>query len=672
MERNNAAERAAWLRAQIAENSDLYYNSDAPKISDFEYDAMFEELRSIEAAFPELDSPDSPTHRVGGKASEKFSKVTHRVPLGSLTDVFDRESLEDFVRRMKETLGDGVRFTVEPKIDGLSVAAEYRGGKLIRAATRGDGKVGEDITENARTIASLPKEVAYGGNFCVRGEVYMPRATFFRINAENEENGEKVFANPRNAAAGSLRQLDPKVTAKRGLDIFVFNFQYGDRDEEYHSASIDDLRDLGFPVISYKIAHTAKEVIAEVEKIGKKRAALEYDIDGAVVKVDSLEMRKIAGEGTSTPKWAVAYKFPPEEKETVLLDITFEPGRTGALTPTAELEPVRLAGTTVSRATLHNIDIIRERDLKIGDTVVVRKAGDIIPEIIRSVPEKRTGAERDFAFPEKCPSCGEPLFYDKEAEFDEESGNVSLGALRCLNPECPAQRERRIEHFVSRGAMNIEGMGEKLVSQLIEKGLISSVADIYSLREEDLEGLERMGKKSAANIIAAINESKTRGGARLLFALGIRHIGAGAAEALISEFGSIRAIASASAEDIAAVPDIGEITAESAAAFFSLPSSAALIDALEAAGVVTEGAKSEKVSQDFDGMTFVLTGTLSSMTRDKASAEIKARGGKVSSSVSKKTSAVIAGAEAGSKLTKANSLGVRVIGEAEFLTMIGR
>lgn len=333
---------------------------------------------------------------------------------------------------------------------------------------------------------------------------------------------------------------------------------------------------------------------------------------------------------------------------------------------------MRLAGTTVSRATLHNIDIIRERDLKIGDTVVVRKAGDIIPEIIRSVPEKRTGAERDFAFPEKCPSCGEPLFYDKEAEFDEESGNVSLGALRCLNPECPAQRERRIEHFVSRGAMNIEGMGEKLVSQLIEKGLISSVADIYSLREEDLEGLERMGKKSAANIIAAINESKTRGGARLLFALGIRHIGAGAAEALISEFGSIRAIASASAEDIAAVPDIGEITAESAAAFFSLPSSAALIDALEAAGVVTEGAKSEKVSQDFDGMTFVLTGTLSSMTRDKASAEIKARGGKVSSSVSKKTSAVIAGAEAGSKLTKANSLGVRVIGEAEFLTMIGR
>ena len=413
-------------------------------------------------------------------------------------------------------------------------------------------------------------------------------------------------------------------------------------------------------------------MIAEVEKIGKKRAVLEYDIDGAVVKVDSLEMRKIAGEGTSTPKWAVAYKFPPEEKETVLLDITFEPGRTGALTPTAELEPVRLAGTTVSRATLHNIDIIRERDLKIGDTVVVRKAGDIIPEIIRSVPEKRTGAERDFAFPEKCPSCGEPLFYDKEAEFDEESGNVSLGALRCLNPECPAQRERRIEHFVSRGAMNIEGMGEKLVSQLIEKGLISSVGDIYSLREEDLEGLERMGKKSAVNIIAAINESKTRGGARLLFALGIRHIGAGAAEALISEFGSIRAIASASAEDIAAVPDIGEITAESAAAFFSLPSSAALIDALEAAGVVTEGAKSEKVSQDFDGMTFVLTGTLSSMTRDEASAEIKARGGKVSSSVSKKTSAVIAGAEAGSKLTKANSLGVRVIGEAEFLAMIGR
>lgn len=675
MDITSAEERAAELREKLTRASRLYYEEDAPEISDFEYDAMFEELKRLEADYPELDSPDSPTHRVGGRASEKFAKVSHRVPLTSLTDVFSHAELCDFVERMKNQLGDGVRFTVEPKIDGLSVAVTYRNGRLASAATRGDGRIGEDVTENAATVKSLPEKIGFPGEICVRGEIYMPRRVFMKLNRENAEKGEKIFANPRNAAAGSLRQLDSRVTASRDLDIFVFNLQYADGDiPGFHSETVDMMHSLGFPTVGYRIVHTAAEAVEEVERIAALRDSLEYDIDGAVVKVDSLAMRKTAGEGTSTPKWAAAYKFPPEEKETVLTAITYSLGRTGVLTPTAELEPVRLAGTSVSRATLHNIDIIRERDLRPGDTVVVRKAGDIIPEIVRSIPEKRKSGSEPFSFPENCPSCGEKLVFDREAELDEESGNVSLGALRCLNPDCPAQLQRSLEHFASRGAMNIEGMGEKLVAQLISSGLVSSCADIYSLRAEDVASLDRMGEKSAQKLISAIASSKTRGGAKLLFALGIRHVGAAVAQSLLDRFGSVFALASASAEEIASVDDVGEAIAASCTEFFSRPSTQKLLARLEDAGVVMTVEKpvsSGQTDENFAGVTFVLTGALSSMTRDEAAEKIKARGGKVTSSVSKKTGAVIAGTDAGSKLTKANELGVRVIGESEFLEMLG-
>lgn len=672
MELTQAEKRAAELRAAIIRASKLYYENDAPEISDFEYDAMFEELKRIEAEFPAVDTPDSPTHRVGGAASSKFSKVTHVVPLGSLTDVFSHDELRDFVRRMKAGLGEGVRFTVEPKIDGLSVAVTYKDGRMILGATRGDGKVGEDVTDNVATVKSLPKNISRKGEVCVRGEVYMPRSAFRELNARSEITGDKVFANPRNAAAGSLRQLDASVAASRSLDIFVFNHQYADPplDCEYHSETIDALRSLGFPVISYTLASTEDEVVDAVEGIAAARDSLEYDIDGAVVKVDSLALRIEAGEGTSTPKWAVAFKFPPEEKETALLDITYALGRTGALTPTAELSPVRLAGTTVSRATLHNIDIIRERDLRVGDTVVVRKAGDIIPEIVRSIPEKRTSDSVPFAFPEKCPSCGEKLTFDRAEEYDEASGNVSLGAIRCNNPDCPAQLRRRLEHFASRGAMNIDGLGEKLVAQLIDAELISSCADIYTLTKEKVAALDRMGEKSATNLLAAIEASKSRPASRLLYALGIRHVGEVAAETLIGKFRSIPALAEAKAEEIAEADDIGEVIASSVTEFFSRESSMELVTRLADLGLTVEGTAEAEADERFAGVTFVLTGALESMTRDEAGEKIKSRGGKVSSSVSKKTGIVVAGSDAGSKLTKANELGVKVIGEAEFLDML--
>ena len=667
--------RAAYLREQIAIASKKYYDEDSPEISDFEYDAMFAELKSLETEHPELDSPDSPTHRVGGVASSKFSKVAHRVALGSLTDVFSHDELRDFVRRMRETIGEGVRFTVEPKIDGLSVAVTYRDGKMILGATRGDGRVGEDVTDNVATVRSLPKRVERAGELCVRGEIYMPREAFHRLNARSEENGEKVFANPRNAAAGSLRQLDAAVAASRELDIFVFNYQYAEPPFSfaYHSETIDELRSLGFPTISYELASTEDEVEAAVERIAAARESLPYDIDGAVVKIDSLAQRVEAGEGTSTPKWAVAYKFPPEEKETKLLAITVALGRTGALTPTAELEPVRLAGTTVSRATLHNIDIIRERDLRIGDTVVVRKAGDIIPEIVRSVPEKRQPDAAVFEFPSICPSCGETLTYDRAEEYDPDSGNVTLGALRCTNADCPAQLRRRLEHFASRTAMNIDGMGEKLVGALVDAGLVRSFADIYTLKAEDVASLERMGEKSAANLIDAIERSKQRGADRLLFALGIRHVGSVVSEALIARFGSLDALGRADAAEIAALDDMGEAVASSVTEFFARPSSVQLVERLTALGLNVAAPETKKTAAApaFEGVTFVLTGALASMTRDEAAEKIKARGGKVTSSVSKKTGIVVAGADAGSKLTKANELGVRVIGESEFLEMLG-
>jgi len=677
---NEASIRAEELRASLRYHSDKYYNEDAPEISDFEYDRMFEELKAIEAAYPQLDRADSPTHKVGGTASEKFSKVRHAVKMGSLTDVFDHEQLAEFVEKTTAALVDGgfdkdsIEYSVEPKIDGLSLSLTYENGNLTMGATRGDGTVGENVTENVRVIADVPKKLASPVTVTVRGEVYMPRESFEKLNAERELLGEKLWANPRNAAAGSLRRLDASESAGRGLSIFVFNYQTGDlftdgHTAETHAETVLRMGELGFKVIPVKVcAADASAVKDAVEAIGESREGLPYGIDGAVVKVNSLEMREYLGEGTSTPKWAVAFKFPPEEKKTKLLDIELQIGRTGVLTPTAILDSVRLAGTTVSRATLHNIDIIRERDIRIGDSVIVRKAGDIIPEIVASVPADRDGSEKVFAFPESCPSCGEKLIHD-----DDDSDDVH-GAVRCINPTCPAQRERRIIHFASRGAMNIEGMGPSVVKLLLDSGLINDVADIYTLRAEDIATLPRMGEKSAANLIMSIERSKSAGAARLLSALGIRHTGESASAAIVSHFGGISALFDADVSALYEISDIGEVTAGAVTEFFALPETRDLITRLSESGVVTEEVKAEVTEQSnaLEGLTFVLTGTLPTMTRDEASALIKAAGGKVTGSVSKKTSYVLAGEAAGSKLTKAEALGVAVIDEAELLRMLNK
>lgn len=689
---NTAAEarvRRDELARLIRYHSNLYYNGDAPVISDYEYDMMFEELKTIERTFPELDLPDSPTHRVGGAASEKFEKVRHAVPLGSLTDVFDEESLISFVDRAKEQLLEAgypreeIKFTVEPKIDGLSVALTYEGGRLTLGATRGDGQVGENVTENVLRIPSIPRALPDKLDLTVRGEVYMPREKFEKMNEIKEAAGEKLWANPRNAAAGSLRRLHSAEDALRSLDIFVFNYQTGDLWEDghaptAHSETIARIGELGFPNIGIAaLTGDGEEIVRAVRSIGERRDGLPYDIDGAVVKVDSLEMRRTLGEGTSTPKWAVAFKFPPEQKKTKIVDVEIQVGRTGVLTPTAVLEPVRLAGTTVSRATLHNIDIIRSKDIRIGDTVIVQKAGDIIPEVTASVPSERTGAERIFSFPDRCPSCGETLVRD---DFDEEDGDGGEGgAVRCINPLCPAQRERRIIHFASRDAMNIEGMGPAVVRLLIEEGYVRDAADIYSLRAEQIASLPRMGDKSAQNLIDAIERSKTAGPARLLYAFGIRHTGESASEAVIAEFGGITRLFGKTAEEIARVRDLGEVTSAKIVEFFSLPETAVLVDRLRAQGVVTDLSEEEIARLEesktavgaLTGSTFVLTGTLSTMTRDEASAKIAALGGKVTGSVSKKTSYVVAGEAPGSKLTKAEALGVPVLGETEFLALLG-
>ncbi len=681
MTKESVRARITELRKQLTYHSKLYYENDAPVISDYEYDAMFEELKRLETANPELDSPTSPTHRVGGKASDKLPKVQHIVRLGSLTDVFDTDELRAFIRRAKAELKaegeEHVLFTVEPKIDGLSAALTYENGKLVLGATRGDGSVGEDVTSNIMQIGDIPHETKeFTPNLTVRGEVYMPRANFESMNIEREATGEKLWANPRNAAAGLLRRLDGSDAPGRALSIFVFNYQHGiladgGKEPDTHKGTVDRMAALGFKTIPIvALTEDEDEIVAAVMGIGEGRSDLPYDIDGAVVKVDSLRQRGLLGEGTSTPKWAVAYKFPPEQKATKLLDITFQLGRTGVLTPAAVLEPVRLAGTVVSRATLHNIDIIRGRDLRIGDTVIVQKAGDIIPEIIGSDASKRDGTEMIFTFPESCPSCGEKLFFDGADELDEDG--VGLGAMRCINPKCPAQLERRIAHFASKDAMNIDGLGPRIVSQLLEEGVISDVSDIYYMNEAEVAALPRMGEKSAANLIAAVEASKTAGAARLLFALGIRHTGAGASEAIMERFTDIDALFSADTSAISEVPDIGEITARSVVDFFALPETRELIDRLKAAGVVTKlPERALGVSDKFAGMTFVLTGTLPTMSRDQASARIKSAGGKVSGSVSKKTTYVVAGDAAGSKLDKANELGVTVIDEAELLSMLG-
>ena len=668
MNLKEAESRIKYLREQIVYNSKLYYENDAPVISDYEYDAMFRELGDLEAAFPELDSPTSPTKRVGGKALDKFEKFTHTVQMGSLTDVFSYDELYDFINKTDSILV-GAEYSVEPKIDGLSVSLIYENGKFVRGATRGDGFVGEDVTENLKTIKTIPLELKEPIPYlCVRGEVYMPRLVFDQLNKVREEEGMPLFANPRNAAAGSLRQLDPKIAASRRLAIFVFNLQEGDvytdgRKPESHIETLERLAELGFTVLPETVcAKGYDEVAKHVEYLGNKRPELSFDMDGAVIKVNSLEGRRIVGEGTSTPKWAVAYKYPPEEKKTKLLSIDIQVGRTGVLTPAANLEPVRLAGTTVSRATLHNINFITERDIRIGDTVVVRKAGEIIPEILESVKSERDGSEIVFEMPKVCPSCGHPVVRD-------ECGDGA--AIRCVYAGCPAQNSRGIVHFASKGAMNIDGLGPQVVELLLSNGKIKDIADLYALRIEDVETLERMGRKSAENLVGAIEESKGRGLERLLYALGVRQVGEVAAESIARKMRTIDACMNASLEDFTSVEDIGEITASALVEFFADESTRQLVDRLKSYGVKTE-ATAEERAETLMGLTFVLTGTLPTMTRDEASALIKQAGGKVSGSVSKKTSYVVAGEEAGSKLTKANELGVTVLDEEGLLKLLNK
>lgn len=651
------------LRAQLTYHAKLYYVDDAPEISDFEYDRMYAELVKFEAEHPEFYDPASPTNRVGGKPLDKFNKVTHAVQMNSLADVFSFEELNTFLEGVSKKI-PGALYSVEPKIDGLSVSLKYEGGVLVTGATRGDGYVGEDVTQNIKTIFSIPLTLPEPLDLTVRGEVYMPRKIFERLNTQREARGETLLANPRNAAAGSLRQLDPKVVAERALDIFVFNLQEGNlyadgHQPKSHSETLNRLAELGFHVLENRtIARTGEEVIAHIQKIGELRAALAYDIDGVVIKIDDLATRRILGDGTKTPNWAVAYKFPPERQDTKLNAITIQVGRTGVLTPTAELSPVRLAGTTVSRATLHNIDFIREKDIRIGDTVTVQKAGDIIPEVVMTHPEKRDGSETVFFMPSRCPSCGEPVFHD------EDEG----AATRCTNSACPAQISRSIEHFASKDAMNIDGLGPQIIDLLLKNEKIRDAADLYSLTAQDIEGLDRMGHKSAQNLVSAIQNSRAAGLERLLSALGIRNVGEVAAEALAAKFGTLDACAAASVEDLIAINDFGQITADCVVNFFSHPQNVLLCQRLKEAGVLTS-AVSAPAGDRLAGLTFVLTGTLPTLTRDEASDRIKKNGGKVTGSVSKKTDYVVAGEAAGSKLTKAQELGVSIIDEAELLRM---
>ena len=643
------------LRQKIEYHSRKYYVEDSPEISDYEYDKMFYTLVRLEEENPEFADVNSPTRRVGGKALDKFEKVTHTYPLKSLSDVFSYEELGDFVRKIKADYPDAT-FSVECKIDGLSVAIHYENGELVYGATRGDGLVGELVTENIRTIGSVPLKINYTGTLEVRGEVYMPKSSFERVNAEREENGEVLFANPRNAAAGSLRQLDSKIAASRGLDIFVFNLQYCDKNFDSHNETFDFMRENGFKVIPFaKVVSDFDEIIDTIKEIGEKRGNLPFDIDGMVIKVNSLSLREEIGEGSGTPKWAVAYKFPPEEKETELLSIDIQVGRTGVLTPIANLSPVRLAGTTVSRATLHNLDFIRERDIRVGSTVTVRKAGDIIPEIVSA---KHTEGLPMYNFPENCPACGEKVSRGEEA------------AIRCTNSACPAQLRRNLVHFASKGAMDIDGFGPAVADALCDKELVKSVADIYYLKEEDLISIERMGEKSVKNLLNAIENSKTRGLAKLLYALGIGQIGDKTADSLAQNYTDIEDFFTVSAEQLVEIDDIGDIVSKCVCNFFAHPSTRETIDRLKEAGVVTASAKKEKKDNRFEGITFVLTGTLPTLTRSEAEEIIISHGGKTSSSVSKKTGIVLAGAEAGSKLTKAEQLGVKIIDEEEFRRLI--
>ena len=645
-------------------HSRRYYVYDSPEISDYEYDAMFEELKRLEAEYPEYKDENSPTGRVGGEVLDKFEKVEHAVRMGSLSDVFDYEQLGAFCSGVEAAI-ESPMYSVEAKIDGLSVSLTYERGRFVRGATRGNGLVGEDVTANLRTVRSIPMELSEPVDIVVRGEVYMPRRVFYSINEKREKLGQSLMANPRNAAAGSLRQLDSSVCAERGLDIFIFNIQSGSpyadgREPASHTEGLDALESLGFTTVKFRrVAESADSVISIIEELGALRDELEYDIDGCVVKLDRIRDREIMGEGTSTPNWAVAYKYPPEKKEAKLLDITVNVGRTGVLTPTAELSPVRLAGTTVTRATLHNIDLIEEKDIRVGDTVIVQKAGDIIPEIVASVSAKRDGSERVFRMPDTCPSCGERTVRDE-----------SMSAVRCPNPDCPAQTARKIEHFASKAAMGIDGLGPQIVELLLDNRLIVDPADLYTLDNEKVAALERMGEKSAQKLLDSIEKSKQAGLERLVFALGIRQVGEIAAAEISRNIGDMDGFFSVTADELTAMKDVGAITADSIVEFFSRESTRALVDKLKAAGVLMTPVM-KKQSNKLEGVTFVLTGTLPTLKRSEASSMLKAHGAKVSGSVSKKTDYVVAGEDAGSKLTEAQRLGVKIIDEAEMLRMLG-
>lgn len=651
--------RAEQLRKELNHHIYRYYVENENDIEDYEYDMLMRELKAIEEEYPELLTADSPTHRVGGTADKNmFSSVTHIVKMESLQDAFDKSEVLDFDRKVKEVCPDAT-YVVEPKIDGLSVSLEYSNGVITRGSTRGDGVTGEDITANLKTVRSIPLSLKEKLPFIeVRGEVYMPKEKFFEIVKKQELNEEKPFKNPRNAAAGSLRQKDPKITSQRGLDIFVFNIQQIDgKDLQTHKQSLDYIKSLGFKTIPfYNEFDNIDDVIKELDRIGSIRGTLPFDIDGAVIKVNRFDQREKLGSTAKCPKWALAWKYPPEEKQTKLIDIEINVGRTGVLTPTAVFEPVLVAGSTVSRATLHNEDFIKEKDIRIGDTVIIRKAGDIIPEVL----EVSTHAESSepYKMPDVCPSCGEKV--------TREAGEA---AIRCNNPDCPAQLLRMLIHFCSRDAMDIEGLGDANLELLVNEGMLKTAADIYKLDFDRVAEFERLGKKSADNLKKAVEKSKENDLGKLIFALGIRHIGQKAAKLLADRFQDMDGIISASKDDILSIDGYGEIMAESVVDFFSHPQAIELIDDLKAAGL---NMRSEKkvIDNRFEGKTFVLTGTLSQFTRTQASEIIETYGGKTSSSVSKKTDFVLAGEAAGSKLQKAQDLGVKIISEDEFSAMI--
>lgn len=684
MNKKNAKKRINELKKITAYHAKKYYDEDEPEISDFEYDMLMLELRNLEKEYPDLITSDSLTQHVGGTVKEGFEKVEHEVPLQSLQDIFDFDELYAFDERVKKTIenaDDGIeqiefempesqekikkqskiKYVVETKIDGLSVSLEYKNGIFVRGATRGNGLVGEDITDNLKTIKHIPKKLKEPIDIIVRGEVFIGKKEFEEMNQEREENEETLFANARNAAAGSLRQLDSKVAASRPLDIYIFNVQKSDTIKfSSHMESLIYLEKLGFNVNPVKVlCNSIPEAIEEINKIGDNREELTFGIDGAVIKVDDLEMRKILGSNYKTPKWAIAYKYPPEQKETILKDIVFQVGRTGAITPMAILEPVKVAGSTISKTTLHNEDFIKEKDLRVGDTVIIQKAGDVIPEVVEVLKNKRTGKEKPFIMINKCPVCG--------ADAIREEGE---SAVRCIGIECPAKQYRNILHFVSREAMNIKGLGDSIIEELLDRKLISNIADIYSLKLEDIASLKKNGKKFAQNLIDSINESKNNELYRLINGLGIRHIGVKAAKQLAKEYKTMENLQKATLESLVAIDDMGKIMAESVFEFFSQEQTADLIKKLESAGL---NMKSEtEVSGDgrFEGMVFVLTGGLDNYSRKEAEEIIENFGGKTSSSVSKKTTYVLAGEDGGSKLTKAQELGIEIITEEQFINMI--